>query len=87
MKLTGEDAARYAAMNLIPRADDGSIELHGPHLVVDDTTNATETADHCMIQASPDADFVRIEDPAVIRALYDHPSADADGDGAYMVSL
>ncbi len=87
IKLTGDDAARYGAMNLLPRADDGSIELHGPHLVLDDTTTATETADHCMIQAGPDSDFIRIEDTAVIRALYDHPSACADGDGAYMVSL
>lgn len=87
MKLQGEDAARYAAMNLIPRADDGSIELSGPHLVVDDTTTTTETADHAMIQAGPDSDFVRIEDPAIIRALYDHPTADAWGDGSYMVTL
>ena len=87
MKLTGQDAARYAAMNLIPRDADGSIEIHGPYLVVDDTTTTTETADHAMIQAGPDSNFVRIDDLTVIRALYDHPSADALGEGSYTVTL
>ena len=72
-------------------------KMNGSALVIDGITDATETATSIQVMplalvvaepASPSAlalATITITDPAIIRALYNHPSASAYGDGSYTV--
>lgn len=60
-------------------------QMSGAVLVIDPITDATETAASCEVRPMGDGDAITITDPALIRALYDHPSATSYGEGSYIV--
>jgi hypothetical protein len=77
--LTPEEARAVA------REDARLIWLDAELLVVDPITDATETADSCVIRPLAGGNSIEIDDPRVIRALYNWPDAISYGDGSYTV--
>lgn len=54
-------------------------------IVIDPVTDATETAESCLVRCA--GTEIKIEDPSVIRALYDCASAESYGEGSYTISI
>ena len=76
---------------VIAREDPRLIYLDIPLLVVDGVTDQHETGTEATIQpwdgtdAHQQSNQLPIDDEVLIRALYDHPTADAFGDMSYTV--
>ena len=83
--LTPEEA------QVIAREDPRLIYIDIPLLVVDGATDRNETGTEATIQPwdgtskQQDSNELHIDDESLIRALYDHPAAEAFGDMSYTV--
>lgn len=71
------------------KVDELLARMGGKVLVIDPVTDADETAAAVEVRPMDFGGALRCEvitDPELIRALYDHPSAESYGDGSYTVA-
>jgi hypothetical protein len=83
-------AAEDPALIYIPLAAEVSrliALLGGRALVIDPVTDADETAEEIELRSlnTSDVRTITVSSPRIIRALYEHPSAESYGDGSYTV--